>query len=163
MTSDYYQALGPFASNTTSPCGSPATSHLVPVVGHNDATIAINFDLSNVPNRLVGRLVVGAAGQSLYGRVVMDSKNARVVLDRASARLTSVGKPQTLELQAENRSITIQRIGNFYTLGPDLPKDVVVSFRPGAVKIDGRNVNVPSVRFQRTKATYRYVPHWGVC
>jgi hypothetical protein len=163
VTDTFLEARGPFALSAPNSCGTPSSAHAIPVSNSEAANIHITFDFIRRPSgEPVGRLLVSGA-RSLYGRLVMDGSKVRVQFDGAPARATTYGKPLSPELQAANKSITIQRIGNFYLVGPNGPANATVSFLSEAVKLDGQNFAMPTVNFQRVQRTYTYRPMFNAC
>lgn len=163
VTDIFLEARGPFALSAPNPCGTPFSNHLIPVSNSEAANIRIVLDFVKRPSgEPVARLLVFGE-RSLYGRLVMDGSKVRVRFDGAPAHATTVGRPLSPELQAANRSITIQEIGNFYVAGPNGPANATVSFLSGAVKLDGRNLALPTVSFQRVQRTYTYRPAFNAC
>jgi hypothetical protein len=163
VTDHFLEARGSFATSGTNSCGRPFSGHSVPVSNSEAANIRITFDFVRRPSgEPVARLLV-SGDRSLYGRLVMDASKVRVRFDGAPANATTFGMPLSQELQAVNRSITIQRIGNFYVAEPNGPANVTVSFLDGAVKLDGRNLVLPTVSFQRVQRTYTYRPASNAC
>lgn len=163
VTDIFLEARGPFATSAPNACGEPSSNHLVPVSNSEAANIRIIFDFVTRPSgERVARLSVSGE-RSLYGRLVMDGSKVRVRFDGTPANATTFGRQLSPELQAINRSITIERISNFYVAGPNGPANAVVSFLGGAVKLDGRNLALPTVNFQRVQRTYTYWPAFNAC
>lgn len=163
VTDTFLEARGPFALSAPNSCGTPSSAHAIPVSNSEAANIQITFDFIGRPSgEPVGRLLV-LGPPSLYGRLVMDESRVQVQFEGAPARATTLGMQLSPELQVANRSIDIQRIGNFYVVGPNGPANATVSFLNGAVKLDGQNLTIPTVNFQRVQRTYTYRPMFNLC
>ena len=109
-------------------------------------------------------MIVNIGSRDLYGRVVMDGTKVRIRFDGAPPRQLTLPTPKVSAEDAEkNRRINIQSIGNFYAASLGAPRSIRISFLPGTVRIDGKNVAMPTVSFQRTTVTYTYRPQFNVC
>ncbi len=164
VTDDFLVARGPYANNSPNSCGTPSSSHVIPTSSAEAENILVTLDYirKNPSGELLGRLLVFGS-RSLDGRLMMDGSRVQVRFDGVPVRATDTGQKTSPESEAANKSIRMQRIGNFYAAGPNGPSNATVSFLAGAVKLDGRNLALPTVNFQQVRYTYNYRPKFNGC